>query len=88
MKLSEMQEIPHNSRGAPDPNAPRGRKRVFNYHQIDAKTGEEVQVWYSLQEIDDDGEFRSQLVSNVCNGSRNEHGGFNWKKVRKDSKKG
>ena len=89
MKLSEMQPIPRRiiKKQIPNPGAPRGSVRVYDYHQINLATGEEVRVWDSLKEIDASGKFRSQLVSNVCNGRRTVHGGFLWKKVRKDSKK-
>ena len=91
MKLSEMQPIPKRpiKRQIPNPGAPRGSVRVYDYHQVDLVTGKDVKVWYSLKEIDASGEFTSQLVSKVCNsGPRTKHGGFSWRKVRKDSKKG
>ena len=90
MDIKSLQPMPYK---APTTKKKRSRevelscgRRKFRYQQYTI-TGTLMKTWDSLLEIEAHGEslngamIRNQLVSKCCNGDRNTHGGYAWKKI-------
>ena len=87
MDIKFMQSIPYKNRAQNKPRlTPRKGHREFRYQQYSI-AGKLIKTWDSLLEIETVGvpatcgRFRNQLISNCCNGDRDTHGGYKWKKI-------